>query len=113
MNTWGEFMTNKEIIETVKERLIKTYNLKEIYLFGSFAWGNPDSQSDLDLLIVVDKSDEKPYKRPIKGIKALFGLGIANDIIVFTKDEFDRLAGDVSTLCYKIKQERVKLYETI
>lgn len=104
-------MTDNEIIEAVKNRLINAYKPKEIYLFGSFAWGKADKQSDLDLLVVVDKSDEKPYKRPIKGVKALFGLGIANDIIVFTKDEFERLAGDVSTLCYKIKQEGIKLYE--
>ncbi len=106
-------MVTSEIIETVKDRLIKAYNPRALYLFGSFAWGKPDDQSDLDLLVVVDKSDEKPYKRPIRGIEALFGLGIANDLIVFTKDEFDRLASDVSTLCYKIKQEGVKLYEAI
>ncbi len=34
-------MTNPELIEIVKSRLIGTYNPKVIYLFGSFAWGNP------------------------------------------------------------------------
>lgn len=104
-------MTNKEIIETVKERLIKTYNPKEIYLFGSFAWGKPDEQSDLDLLIVVDRSDEKPYKRAVRGIESLTGLKIAKDIIVYTKEEFERLCNDISTLCYKVRKEGIKLYE--
>ncbi|MCL0062231.1 nucleotidyltransferase domain-containing protein [Thermodesulfovibrionales bacterium] len=104
-------MTNSELIETVKGRLIRTYNPQAIYLFGSYAWGNPDEQSDLDLLVVVEKSDEKPYKRPVKGIAALRGLMVANDILVFTIEEFNQLTDDISTLCYKIKQEGVKLYE--
>jgi DNA polymerase sigma len=47
-------MINKRILEEVKEKLIKTYNPLEIYLFGSYAWGCPDEDSDLDLLIIID-----------------------------------------------------------
>ena len=99
------------IIEIVKNRLAEAYKPKVIYLFGSYAWGRADEQCDLDVLIVVDKSDEKPYKRPRKGMESLKGLKIAKDIIVYTSDEFEELAGDVSTLCYKIKMEGIKLYE--
>lgn len=106
-------MVTFEIIETVKNRLIKTYKPRALYLFGSYAWGHPDEQSDLDLLVVIETSDEKPYKRIRKGIDALTGLRIAKDILVYTKDEFEELANDVSTLCYKIKQEGVKLYEVV
>ncbi len=35
-------MVRSEIIEIVKDRIIKTYNPREVYLFGSFAWGHPD-----------------------------------------------------------------------
>ncbi|MBI5307124.1 MAG: nucleotidyltransferase domain-containing protein [Planctomycetes bacterium] len=106
-------MVTSEIIETVKDRLIKAYNPRAVYLFGSFAWGTPDEHSDLDLLVVIDSSDEKPYKRLLKGIDALTGLGIAKDLLVYTRTEFEELANDVSTLCHKIKQEGVKLYEVI
>ena len=102
---------NSQIIETVKNRLAEAYKPKVIYLFGSHAWGRPDEQSDLDVLIVVDKSDEKPYKRPRKGIESLKGLKIAKDILVYTSDEFEELSGDVTTLCHKIKKEGIKLYE--
>lgn len=104
-------MNRSEIVETAKKKLIEAYAPKELYLFGSFAWGTPDEQSDLDMLVVVDRSDEKPYKRAIKGIEALTGFKIAKDIIVYTREEFEELAGNVSTLCYKIKREGVKLYE--
>lgn len=104
-------MTNAEIIDTVKTRLVETYKPKVIYLFGSFAWGKPDRQSDLDLIVVVDSSDEHHHKRGIKGSRSLRGLNIAKDILVYTREEFNELSSDVSSLCYKVKNEGIKLYE--
>jgi predicted nucleotidyltransferase len=104
-------MSNKKMIEVLKKRLIEAYSPQAIYLFGSHAWGKPDSQSDFDILVVVDKSDEKPYKRAIKGMRSLNGLKISKDIVVYTNNEFEKLVRDVSTLCHKVKNEGVKLYE--
>ena len=103
-------MINKEIIKEVKKRLVKTYNPIAIYLFGSYAWGTPTEDSDLDLLIVIDKSNEKSYKRTIPGHDVLFGMGISKDIIVYTKEEFDRISNDVTTLGYKIKKDGELIY---
>ena len=103
-------MISQETIEEVKNRLIKVYNPVTIYLFGSYAWGNPDEDSDLDLLIVVDSSDEKRHKRGIPGSRSLRGMLIPKDILVFTKDEFDSWAQNVTTLCYKVKNTGKILY---
>ena len=103
-----------ETIQVAKNRLIEAYNhLRAIYLFGSFAWGEPDKDSDLDFLIIVSHSKEKKYKRAVKGLRALRGLRIAKDIIVYTKEEFEQISNDTTSLCYKIKNEGIKLYETI
>ncbi|KKP24372.1 MAG: Nucleotidyltransferase domain protein [candidate division TM6 bacterium GW2011_GWF2_28_16] len=103
-------MISKEIIEEVKNRLVKVYDPVEIYLFGSYAWGNPTKDSDLDLLIVVDKSNEKSYERPRTGQMALFGLGISKDMVIYTKDEFEKSSKDITTLCYKIKKDGKVIY---
>ena len=103
-------MISKEKIEEVKKRLVEVYNPLAIYIFGSYAWGNPTEDSDLDLLVVVDSSDEKSYKRPVKGHHVLFGLEISKDIIVYTRDEFEKSSNDITTLCYKIKNEGEKVY---
>jgi len=103
-------MINKKIIEEVKKRLIKVYDPLTIYLFGSYAWGKPTEESDLDLLIVVEESGEKSYKRPVKGHHVLFGLCISKDIIVFTKDEFDEYSKDATRLCHKVKEDGEILY---
>ena len=103
-------MISKETIEEVKNRLVKAYDPIAIYLFGSYAWGHPTEDSDLDLLIVVEKSDEKSYKRPLPGYDALFGMGISKDLIVYTKDEFEKNSANVTTLGYKIKKDGELLY---
>lgn len=103
-------MINKDILEEVKNRLVATYNPIAIYLFGSYVWGAPTEDSDLDLLIVIDKSDEKSYARVRPGQRALYDLCIAKDLIIYTKDEFDRISNNVTTLGYKIKREGKVIY---
>lgn len=104
-------VTDKELIQNIKERLISAYDPEAIYLFGSYAWGKTDTQSDIDVLIIVKDSQDKFYKRTLRGFHSLKGLKIAKDIVVYTREEFESLAQDISTLCYKIKHEGMKLYE--
>lgn len=103
-------MISKDVIEEVKNRLIKAYNPVAIYLFGSYAWGIPTEDSDLDLLVVIDTSNKKSYDRPRAGQRALFGLNISKDIIVYTKDEFEKNSKEITTLCYKIKNDGKLIY---
>jgi len=104
-------MIEKKTLAIIKERLVDVYNPLIIFLFGSHAWGVPREKSDLDILVVVESSDEKLYKRPIRGLESLRGLKIAKDILVYTKTEFDRLAGHCGSLLYKVKNQGEKIYE--
>ena len=103
-------MITQATIEEVKNRLVKVYNPLEIYLFGSYAWGNPNEDSDLDLFVIVDDSDEKRSKRAIQGSMALFGLGIAKDIVVYTKKEFQAHCKKQASLSFKVKTQGRKIY---
>lgn len=44
----------EEIIKTILKQLIDQYEPTKIILFGSYALGNPDKDSDIDLLIIKD-----------------------------------------------------------
>ncbi len=101
---------SENIIEVVRDRLVDVYDPLEVYLFGSYAWGSPTDESDLDMLVVVEKSDEKSYKRSIPASKAMLDLMISKDIVVYTKDEFERLRKDKTSLCFKISNEGKKIY---
>ena len=103
-------MIEKKHLSLVVDRLVEVYHPLSIYLFGSYAWGHPTEQSDLDVFIVVDESNEPSYRRPVKGYHALFGLNIDTEIVVRTKSEFDATKTDITTLAYKIKNDGKMLY---
>jgi predicted nucleotidyltransferase len=104
-------ITSNETIKIVTNRLREAYNPLSIFLFGSYAWGTPTKDSDLDMLIVVDESDESQYIRPRKGFKALRGMKIAKDLVVYTKQEFNEYSAELASFAYKIKNDGIKLYE--
>lgn len=106
-------MISKKVIKEVVDRLVKVYDPIEIYLFGSYAWGKPTEDSDLDFLIVVDQTEQSPYERAVSGHFALIGMDVSKDLKVYTKEEFNRRSKDKTTLSYKIKHEGKSLYEKI
>lgn len=61
-------MTNnaevRKVILEMVEKIKKEYQPERIILFGSFAYGSPDHNSDIDLLIIKDTS-ERPIDRRV------------------------------------------------
>mgnify|MGYP003394838547 CR=1 FL=1 len=102
---------DKQILEEIKTRLLKIYNPKIIYLFGSFAWGVPNKNSDFDIAVIVDQSNEKPYKRVQRGLIGLWDMKQAIDLLVYTSKEFDLRADHPATLQHNIGKNGIKIYE--
>jgi len=42
-----------ERIDIIKESILKNVPAKYIYLFGSYAYGNPTEKSDIDIYLVI------------------------------------------------------------
>ena len=98
------------ILEKAVQRLVDEFHPEQIYLFGSHAWGSPTEDSDLDLLVIVPQSTERPARRMQRAHRCLRGLGLAKDVLVQTRAEFDRYRNVVSSLTYKVLQEGRKVY---
>lgn len=80
----------QEIVEVLKEK----YGPERIILFGSRAYGLPDEESDIDLLIVKD-TKESPHRRTVAVRRLISPLrtGLSVDVFVITPDElYARLA---------------------
>lgn len=104
-------MQNEEKIQLMTKRLIDLYHPVEIYLFGSYAWGLPDEDSDVDLLVVVDEcKSEDRHMALVQGHRALRGMGLPKDLILLTKEEFDNYSADHRKIYYKIKNKGKLLY---
>ena len=44
--------------------LVAEFDPDQIILFGSHAWGMPGQDSDVDLLVIVPETDERPTAEP-------------------------------------------------
>jgi len=52
----------RKIIIEIVDRIIKVYKPKKVILFGSYAYGEPAEDSDIDLLIIKN-TDKRPIDR--------------------------------------------------
>jgi len=100
-----------EIIKMYTQFISSVDGVIRIYLFGSHAYGEPHSESDIDMLVVVD-NDLDPLKTNIKINKALAGKRtFPLDIIVNNESAFEKAAENMS-LQNRIKNDGVLLYDT-
>ncbi len=106
-------MISEDKIQEATKRLVEAYDPVAIYLFGSYAWGEPNEDSDLDLMVILSDAHEVVFSTHKKGKLALRDLKIDNDLIVANKHYFDKTASKSSTLEYKIKNEGKRLYGTL
>ena len=67
-------------------------NIQKIYLFGSYAYGEPNEDSDIDFCVIIDDSISA-YRNEVyfKIEKKLWGKHIVpNDLIVYNAGTFDK-----------------------
>jgi len=100
---------DQNTIEEIKKRLVKTYNPREIYLL------EPKREDNIDIGILIIVNDDmaglqQRYALMAEGHKALIGVKVAKNILVYTKEEFDEYSQDPSTLSYSIKKYGKRIY---
>jgi len=77
------------VLAEIVERLVRDLRPWRIYLFGSRARGEDGPGSDYDLMVVVPDSDLPGYKRDQAAYRLLRGMGVAKDVMVWTRQEFE------------------------
>ena len=78
------------VLAEVVRRLVETYRPERIYLFGSVARGDSGPDSDYDLMIVVPDDAPVELQDCDAAYRALRGLGIAKDVFVWKRGEFEK-----------------------
>ncbi len=81
-------------IKEVIDRIVETFQPEKIILFGSYAWGRPDPDSDVDLLIIKETENTRQTAREIDGF--LFPRPFPIDLLVYTSQQIEKRkeAGD-------------------
>ncbi|MFA4934800.1 MAG: nucleotidyltransferase domain-containing protein [Candidatus Methanoperedens sp.] len=79
----------EELIQQIKNRIVSEVHPEKIIVFGSYAYGAPTKDSDLDLLVILP-TEEPMHKRVLRMRKLLRDFRIPKDIIVYTPQEVDK-----------------------
>jgi predicted nucleotidyltransferase len=69
--------------------IVQQFRPEKIILFGSYAWGTPRPDSDVDLLVIME-SDKRPAQRSAEISLACRPRGLPVDFLVKTPAEMTR-----------------------
>lgn len=97
------------LLEEVVGRIVEAVHPDRVILFGSYARGDADENSDVDLLVIAP-SDAPRWKRTKPILKALRGLLFAKDVVWYTPDEMERWAEEPAHFVSTVLREGRVLY---
>ncbi|MCL5961764.1 MAG: nucleotidyltransferase domain-containing protein [Chloroflexi bacterium] len=100
---------DQKLAEIVR-RLVDALRPDRIYLFGSQARGQATDESDYDILVVVREVAREPYLLERQAYRSLLGLGTPVDVVVMSRDYFERRRGVVASLPATVEREGKLLY---
>jgi predicted nucleotidyltransferase len=102
-------LTNE--IKMIKDIIVKTVPTDKIYLFGSYAYGTPNEDSDDDMYVVISDNSIRPIDAIGNIYLAMRGIKRKPiDILAGTTEIFERRSKQV-TIERTIAREGVILYE--
>jgi predicted nucleotidyltransferase len=101
---------NQSVINEAVRRLSERFRPERIILFGSYARGNADDKSDLDFLVICPLRKSR-QKLAAEMDRALEGMNLPRDIIVFSAGEFEEEKAIPGTVARYAWQEGKLLYE--
>ncbi len=103
-------MIGKEEIEEIVRRIVEGVDPEKVILFGSYAYGEPDEDSDIDILVIKDMNMPR-YRRVTEIKQYLRGMKIPIDIVVYTREEIEEFQGVKTSFINQIVEEGRVLYE--
>ncbi|MFQ5652797.1 MAG: nucleotidyltransferase domain-containing protein [bacterium] len=102
--------THLDKLDEIVRRLVAEFSPEKIILFGSHAWGKPEPDSDIDILVVVKQDDAPPSRRAARAYKCMRGLRAPVEIIVSLEDDLRRYESVRASLSHKIVTQGKVLY---
>lgn len=100
-----------DFIRAMADRIVREYQPERIILFGSYAWGEPGPDSDVDLFIVKE-TNERPIDRRVAVRQLLWDKSNRTpvDLIVITPAELSERLSIRDRFCEMILWKGKPLY---
>ena len=102
---------SEELLQEMTKALVDELDPEAIYLFGSHAWGEPNEDSDVDFMVVVDTENARAvFELSVRGMTALRPLALAKDVFAVGRERFRRRSLHDRSLEYDIAERGRLLY---
>ena len=99
-----------EWLPEIVERIVERFDPLRVILFGSLARDELGYNSDIDLLVVLERVEDK-HRATVELLRALKDLPVPKDVVVTTPEEIDRRGDLVGTFLRPALREGKLLYE--
>lgn len=103
-------MISMERIRELNERIVAEFRPQRVVLFGSYAWGMPTPDSDVDLLIVMPFEGKSAFKAVEIRMKTRPPFPV--DLLVRTPETVQQRLAIGDTFMRDILETGTVLYET-
>ena len=105
-----DMATEDPLLTAIVEKIVQRMSPSAVYIFGSRARGDTTTGSDYDLLVVVERSDLPGHQRDREALRALRAIRAPVDVMVLTRDEFERGSRVVTSLPATVLREGRRLH---
>jgi uncharacterized protein len=96
-------------IQKVADKIVQDFQPEKIILFGSWAWGEPNEASDVDLFVV--KETENTRKTAMKIDASILRRPFPIDFIVYTSNQLEKELSLEEPFITKVSKRGKVLYE--
>lgn len=98
------------VITEMVHRIVSGFDPDEVILFGSYARGQAGPDSDVDLAVIFPRVEGKRRDKAVQIMVALHGMGVAKDVIVLTRQDFEEQKDLIGTMGHILAREGRVLY---
>ena len=103
-------MIDEQVLQQAVQRIVAVAQPVRVILFGSYGRGDADQDSDLDLVVIERRVDNRGEEM-IRLRKAVGSIGVGVDVLVYSETEYERRSQVPGTVLYWAKKEGRPLYE--
>lgn len=103
-------LVTRRQINAVARRIVEHFNPEKIILFGSYAYGKPTIDSDVDLLVVMESNEHRAW-RATRILRGLLDVPFPMDVLVRTPQEVVSRLSVGDYFLREIVQQGQVLYE--
>ena len=103
-------LAQQSILDAARRAAFAASSPARVILFGSYARGDADDDSDLDLLVIERRVTDKAAEY-LKLHRAIGPMGVGVDVLVLSQEEFQRRSQVPGTLPYWAAKEGKLLHD--